>query len=176
LEKENYMIASTPSKLLWKIVSFRANVGEGLNDEELTGLLNQESLPSEDGFTFVSLSEGCATFSVPRQEAAKWYRENGWVTPEKENIARVIAKKCGLMLYEPPDESIPSQAPELGLSRMVHHLELTDDSETVVVAHPHYLKIRLFGLVDNRPLHLRGDILEQLAALYLEELAALYRT
>jgi hypothetical protein len=158
----------TAPKLLWRIVCLRTIVGDGLNDEELTGLLRQEALLPEDGFTFVSLSEGCATFNVPPQEPAKWYRENGLITPEKETIAEVVAEKCGLSLYEPPDESLPSQSPEFGSSRMFHHLALTDDSETIVVAHPHYLKIRLFGFVDKRPLRLRRNILEQLAALYPE--------
>lgn len=157
-------------------MSLRAIVGEGLNDEELTGLLRQEALFPEDGFTFVSLSGGYATFSVPPQDLAKWYRENGWIAPEKEIIARVIAKKCGLLLYEPPDECRPFESPEFGSSRMCHHLELADNSVTIVVAHPHYLKVRLFDRAEKIPLPLRGDFLEQLAALYLEELAALYRT
>jgi hypothetical protein len=171
------MNTSTAPKLLRRIVSLRTIVGDGLNDEELTCLLRQEALLAEDGFTFVSLSEGCATFSVPPQEPAKWYRDNGLITPEKEAIARVIAEKCGLSLYEPPNESLPSRSPEFGATRMSHHLELTDDSETIAIAHPHYLKIRLFASAekrssllrgDIRPLRLRGDLLGQLAALYLD--------
>jgi hypothetical protein len=164
-------------KLLSRIVSLRKIVGDGLSDEELTCLLREEALLAEDGFTFVSLSDGCGTFSVPPQDLAKWYCKNGLITPEKEATARVIAEKCGLSLYEPPDECRPGQYPEIGPSRMVHHLQLTNDLETIAVAHPHYLKIRLFASAekrpfslreDIRPLHLPTDLLGQLAALYLD--------
>ena len=156
----------TAPNLLDKIISLRAAVGDGLNDQELTRLLLQESLPSEAGFTFVSLLDGYATFSVPPQDPAKWYPPKGWIAPVKEAIARAIAEKCGLSLCEPPDVSSTFTSPEFESSQVHHHLELVDRSEAIVIAHFRYLKIRLFGFAANRPLPLRRDLLKQLAALY----------
>jgi len=175
VEPDNHMIMPDPTapNLLGRIISFRTGVGDGLNDEELTRLLLQEALPSEEGFTFVSLCEACATFNVPPQDPAKWYPEKGWIAPEKEAIARAIAKKCGLSLCEPPDERFTFRSLE---SEAHHHLEMGYQSEAIVIAHPLYLKIRLFGFANKRPLPLPRNLLEQLAALYLEHLAALYRT
>ena len=166
------MTNPTPPNLLGRIISLRTSVGDGLNDEELTRLLRQEALPSEDGFTFVSLCEGCATFSVPPQDLAKWYPKKGWIATEKEAIARSIAEKCGLSLFEPPDVRFTFRPSG---SEVHHHLEMAYQSEDIVIAHPRYLKIRLFGFADKRPLPLPGNLLERLAALYLEHLAALYR-
>ncbi len=66
--------------------------------------------------------------------------------------------------------------PALADSEGHHHLEMSHGSETVVIAHPRYLKIRLFESETQRPLSLPKDLLERLAALYLEHFAALYRT
>jgi hypothetical protein len=43
------MTDPTAPNLLGGIISLRTSVGDGLNDEELTRLLCQEALPSEDG-------------------------------------------------------------------------------------------------------------------------------
>ena len=166
------MTNPTAPNLLGRILSLRETVGDGLNDEELTRLLHQEALPSEEGFTFVSLCGGFATFSVPPQDPAKWYPQKGWIAPEKEAIARSIAEKSGLSLYEPPDERFTFKPSG---SEVHHHLEMAYHSEDIVIAHPCYLKIRLFGFADKRPLPLPVNLLERLAALYLEHLAALYR-
>ena len=167
------MIDPTAPNLLERIVSLRTTVGDGLNDDELTRLLRMEDLPSEDGFTFVSLCQGCATFSVPPQHSVRWYPERGWIVPAKEAIAKSIAEKCGLSLFEPPDEKFSFSPAD---SEGYHHLEMGYESETIVIAHPHYLKIRLFNPETRRPLSLPADLLEQLAALYLEHFAALYQT
>ena len=158
--------------LLGRIISLRTTVGDGLNDEELTRLLHQEALPSEEGFTFVSLCEGYATFDVPPQNPAKWYPENGWIAPAKEANARAIAEKLGLLLCEPPDERLTFRPPG---SEVHHHLEMAHQSESVVIVHPRYLKIHLFDIASQRPVPLPVNLLERLAALYLEHLAALYR-
>ena len=171
-ENRETMTDPTTPNLLEKIVSLRRTVGDGLNDEELTRLLLQEALPSEDGFTFVCLCKGWATFRVPPQNLVKWYPEKGWIAPAKEAIARSIAEKCGLLLFEPPDEQFSVSPAE---SEGHHHLEMGHGSETKVIAHPRYLKIRLFDRETKRPLELPKDLLERLAALYLEHLA-LYRT
>jgi hypothetical protein len=167
------MTDPTTPNLLGRIISLRTTVGDGLNDEELTALLRQEVLPVEDGFTFVSLCDGYATFDVPPQDPTKWYPENGWITPEKEANARAIAEKLGFMLCEPPDDGLTYRPPG---SEVHHHLEMGHQRESIVIAHPRYLKIRLFDIVTKQPLPLPGNLLERLATLYLDHLAALHRT
>ena len=114
-----------------------------------------------------------ATRSRPLREDGP---EENWIAPEKEATAKAIAEKCGLSLYEPPDEIFVFRSPESDSSKVHHHLEMGSGSETIVIAHPRYLKIRLFEIETKKPLLLPGDLLERLAALYLEHLAALYRT
>jgi hypothetical protein len=167
------MTDATTSNLLETITSLRMAVGDGLNDEELTRFFLQEAFPSEDGFTFVCLCKGWVTFRVPPQNLVRWYPETGWITPAKEAIARSIAEECGLSLFEPPDEKFSYSPAE---SDGHHHLEMSHESETVVIAHPRYLKIRLLDSATQRPLKLPKDLLGRLAALYLEHFAALYRT
>jgi hypothetical protein len=148
-------------------------VGDGLTDEELTRLFLQEVFPSEDGFTFVCLRKGWATFRVPPQNFMRWYPETGWISPAKEAIAGSIAQDYGLSLSEPPDEKCPISPVD---SEGRHHLEMSHETETVLIAHPRYLKIRLFDSETHRPLPSPKDLLERLAGLYLEHFAALYRT
>ncbi|MGD1018265.1 MAG: hypothetical protein ABSA12_02990 [Verrucomicrobiia bacterium] len=167
------MTDATAPTLLERIFSLRATVGDGLTDDELTHLLRQEGLPSEYGFTFVFLSDGCATFSVPPQDPANWYPEKAWIAPNKEALAKIFAGECGLSLCEPPDDRFTTRAPG---TESHHHLEMGYRSISIVFAHPRYLKIRLFIRGTNRPLPLPGDLLERLAPLYLEHFAALYRT
>jgi hypothetical protein len=157
---------NTRFNLLERIISFRTRVGDGLNDEEVTRLLLQQALPPEAGFAFVSLCEGCATFSVPPQDPENWYPEKGWVAPEKEAVARSIAAICGYALYEPPDTSSTFRASESSSTLVHHHLELTSQSESIVIAHPNYLKIRLFAYGAKRPLPLRPDLMQLLTGLY----------
>jgi len=171
--RNEFMIDPTAPNLLERIISLRATVGDCLSDDELTRLLREEDLPSEDGFTFVSLCQGYATFRVAPQNLVRWYPERGWIAPAKEAIARSIAEKCGFALFEPPDEKFPFGPAD---SEGYHHLEMARDSETIVIAHPRYLKIRLFNPETRRPLSLPADLLEQLAALYLEHFAVPYRT
>lgn len=162
----DFIASLTSPNLVERIISFRSTVGDGLNDEELTRLLLEEILPSDQGFTFVCFSEGWATFSIPPQDPEEWYPEQGWIAPEKEAVARAIAERSGLSLCEPPDESSTFRSPDSEPSRVHHHLELVEGSETIVIAHLRYLKIRLFGFEARTPLPLRRDLLEQLAALY----------
>jgi hypothetical protein len=154
--------AATPN-LLERIISLRVTVGDGLNDEELTLLLRQEALPSEAGFTFVSLFDGCATFSVPPQNPANWYPEKGWIAPEKEALAKVIAQRCGYSLGEPPDGG--SAFKLLGCEPH-HHLQMGYQEQVAVIAHPSYLKVRLFDAWSKRPLSLPPSLFEWLANLY----------
>jgi hypothetical protein len=163
------------TQLLEAIKTLRASVGDGLNDDEFTRLLRQSALPTEAGFDFLSYSDGCVTLTVPRQDPADWYPEEGWIRPAKEEIARAIAEKHGLTLCEPPDQSsnflFPAADPPFE-SR--HHLELINQVETVVVAHPQYLKVRVYGAASvarylwsaQAPLSLGPELLADLAALY----------
>ena len=107
--------------------------------------------------------------SVPRQELATWYPKEGWIAPAKEKIAQAIADKYELMLAEPPDAPMSGRG-----ARTHHHLELNSLWETSIVAHPRYLKVRLFGTVSGSrlargasgPLWLGSDLLRDLSALY----------
>ncbi len=162
--------------LLDAIRTARESVGEALNDDELTRLLLLDTeLPTEAGFTFLSFSGGVVTLSVPQQDLAKWYPEKGWVAPEKEKVARAIAEKYQLALGEPPDLVSSFRFPNSEQAIVHHHLELATRRETVVIAHPRYLKVRIyrdaadgvFGMDARNPFVLGPELLQDLSALYL---------
>lgn len=171
----NTNVNSKPDKhLLDAIRAIREIVGDGLNDIELTRFLRNAALPTEAGFAFLSFSERFVTLSVPQQDLADWYPEKGWIAPEKERIVRAIAEKYELSFSEPPDQTFgllcsPADSPTLR-----HHLELTNRWETVIVAHPSYLKVRMLGstsgsrlLSDQKvPLLFGPELLQDLSALY----------
>jgi hypothetical protein len=160
--------------LLDGIRTLRASVGVGLNDDEFTRLLERTPPPTEAGFAFLSFSDGFVTLTVPPQNLANWYPEKGWIVPEKERVARAIADKHELTLCEPPDEIPSSLFPGPESPDLHHHLELSNRWETVVVAHPYFLKIRLYGATSailyartaQSPLRLSTELLPDLAALY----------
>lgn len=168
------MVLNSSTHLLDRIVAVRASVGDGLNDYEFTRLLQRTALPTEADFVFLSFSDGFATLTVPQQDLANWYPDRGWIVAEKERIARAIAEKHGFSLCEPPDQSSGFLFPRSNPLTTHHHLELTNQVETVVVAHPRYLKIRLFGAAPTArhlgngqvPLRLAPDLLQDLSALY----------
>jgi len=161
---------SEASPILQTIRQIQTQIGDGLNETELTCLLQRMDLPTEAGFTFLSYSNRMVTFCVPEQDPADWHPEKGWLPTEKESIAKMIAEKHGLSLCEPPDVLYP----ETTLPNHRHHLEFTADRETIIVAHAQYLKVRLFMATDMvrlargalRPVPLDPDLLEDLAALY----------
>ena len=163
-----------PTNLLDTIKTIRAKVGEALNDDELTRFLQECTLPTEAGFAFLIFSNGHVTLSVPRQDPADWYPQVGWIAPEKERIAGAIAEKYGLSFYEPVDVISGFQNHHAGAATIHHHLEFTDGRQTVIVAHPLYLKVRLFGKSpDHRyaweplfPLPLGPDLLQDISSLY----------
>ena len=130
--------------LLNHIRFMRMSVGDGLDDHELTRLLRETGLPTEAGFAFLSFAERLVTLSVPPQDTADWYPEQGWIAAKKERMARGVAKKYGLSLHEPPDVNTSYLSPRRDLPDPHHHLELSDGEETMVIAHPHYLKVALF--------------------------------
>ena len=162
--------------LLDAIRTTRESVGEGLNDDELTRLLLLDTeLPTEAGFSFLSLSRGVVTLSVSRRDLAKWYPEKGWIAPEKERTASAIAEKYQLALGAPPDLASSFRLPNSEEATVHHHLELATRRETIVVAHPKYLKVRIyrdaadgiFSMDERRPLALGPELLQDLSALYL---------
>ena len=130
--------------LLEAITSLRSSVGDALNDDEFTRLVRESALPTEAGFGFLSLCEGFVVFAVPHQDLADWYPNQGWIVPEQEKIARMIAGKYGLSLNEPPDVTSGYFSPGAELPQSHHHLEFCRHQETIIIAHPRYLKIRVF--------------------------------
>ena len=162
-----------PVRLFSMIKSILASVGNVLNDSELTCFLQKVELPSEAGFAFLSISFGHVTLAVPRQNLKDWYATKGWITPQKEMIAKGIAKKYDLQLYEPFDDSLVLY-PELASSGPHHHLALSDRRQTVIVAHPLFLKICLFGKPQEHsygserrfPLPLGPNLLQDISPLY----------
>ncbi len=171
--------ASPPStekkSLLEAIKSFRGCVGEGLNDEEFTHFLQKASLPVEGGFEFLSYHSRFVTLGVPRQDSSTWYREKGWVVAEKEKVAREIADKFGLTLYQPPDAvGTHHAAAHADNTHACHHLEMSHNREIVIVIHPLYVKIRLFratgatqhGWSAHKGPQLDGELLKDLARMY----------
>ena len=168
-------VMSKPSThLLDAIRATRESVGDGLNDDELTRLLRQTTLPTEEGFAFLSFCSGIVTLSVPHQDLANWYPEQGWIAPEKERNARAIAEKYGLLLGEPPDEPSSFRCPSSAPANIHHHLELRNRWDAIIVVHPNYLKVRMFGVSPEsryvwdakQPLLLGPDVLQDLSALY----------
>jgi hypothetical protein len=162
--------SASTGRLLDSIRAVQNRVGDGLNDDELTRLIQKETLPAESGFAFLSYSERFATLSVPGQNLAAWYPGPDWIAPKKEKLARSIAQKYGLSICEPPDAKyLMTDA----VNRH-HHLELGDAWETVIMIHPEYLKVRLSGATTVsasaegalRPLFQDTDLLQELSAFY----------
>lgn len=161
-------------RLLDAIVEIHAHVGDGLTDQDLTCLLLASDLPTEAGSSFLSFSNHCATFKVPPQDPADWYPPGGWIAPEKKRLAGAVAAKYQLALDEPPDRDL-DVFPRLDAPPVRHHFELTRLGESVIVAHPRYLRIRLFatlpgarclGSTPRLPLHLGPALLQDLSSLY----------
>jgi hypothetical protein len=166
--------SSIAPHLLDAIVAARVSVGDGLTDDEFTRLVRQTGSPNEAGFAFLSYSDGVVTLTVPEQDLARWHPEKGWIAAEKERIGSAIAAKYGLSLHEPPDRGSSYLYPRRGSPKLHHHLELCNQQDTIIVAHPQYLKIRLFGarsgmLTPGRPqvsLVFEPELLQELSALY----------
>ena len=157
--------------LLDAIRTIRSEVGDGLSDDEFTRLLQQMDLPVESGFAFLCYCDRFVTLKVPPQQPENWYPEKGWIMPAKEKIARAIAEKYELSLCEPPDMLYPwTRSPNPH-----HHLQLSTEQEIVIIAHPQYLKVRLFVATSTtRPARssqkpfLCPNVLQDLSALYQE--------
>jgi hypothetical protein len=177
----------TPS-LLETIRRIRARAGDALADDELTFFLQRWDLPEEEGFTFLCFRDGCVTLAVPAQyqtsrmtkacefvsadvvlaaaapDPSPRHPRYAWITPARERIAAELARKHGLFVCEPPDAPpafVPTAAWEIN-----HHLRLSNRKETIIIAYPEFLKIRLYATGKNLDLHLAPDLLKDLSALY----------
>lgn len=172
MSTKNLSEKSEPAHLLEAIKKLWLIVGDTLSDNDFTQFIQQEALPMEAGFRFLSFSEGCVTLTVPEQDTACWYTETNEIEFEKENVAGAIAKKYGLLLSEPTNGPLSFYAPSGSAVR--HHLALADHRQTVIIAHQLFLKIRLFGKAPEHtygrdslfPLHLGPDLLEDISRLY----------
>jgi hypothetical protein len=134
----------------------RNDVGSGLNEDALSDLILLEGGGlSVHGFRLLRLSDGYVVFATPPQDRSKWYRQKGWPCAEKEAVARAIARKYALEISEPPDASGLRGEPH-------HHLEFHRAENTLIEAHPKYLKI----LLPDSPVMAEDTLLEDLAALY----------
>ena len=150
--------------------------GECLSDEELTQLIIADGAPVEQGFGFACFSKGCITFRVPRQDLGEWYPEKGWVAPKKEALARAIATENGLSLCEPPDLAHYSPCSPAEAAIVHHHRALFSPWETIVIAHPRFLKVRLFGRASGEHCGRTGQVALTLRPELMQELAQLYRS
>ena len=111
---------------------------------------------SAHGFRFLRLSGGFVVFATQPQDRSKWYRQKGWPCAEKEAAARAIAQKYALEISEPPDVKIlPGSEPR-------HHCEFHRAGQTLIVAHPRYMEIR----IPEQPVIAEETVLEDLSALY----------
>lgn len=169
----NEVATARPAHLLDTIRTIGANVGDIFNNDEFTHRVAEAELPSEAGFTFFNFSNGYVTFMFPRQNPADWYVEKGWISPEKEKIARTIACKYGLFLNEPFDD-LSILHPEAVPAILHHHLEFANRRQTIIIVHPRFLKICLYGKSpestsgrdDLIPLCFGHDLLKDISRLY----------
>ena len=147
---------TTKPSVLLVIRAMKNDVGRGLKEDALTDLILLEGGgQSEHSFRFLRLSDGFAVFATPLQDRSKWYRQEGWPCAEKELVTRAIAQKYALEISEPPDVSGLSGEPR-------HHFGFHRAGNTIIVAHPKYLKI----LLPDPPVNAEDTLLEDLAALY----------
>jgi hypothetical protein len=145
-----------PKPLLQRIRDIRESVGTSINDLELTALIKGMGDVSESGFRFLTFYNHFALFDVPKQDISKWYREDGWLSEEKEETLRLIVKELRLKILKPPDY------PQLDISDIHHHFELYSGTRKVIIIHPKFLKI----LVPDTPILPEQDLLSQLSKLY----------
>jgi hypothetical protein len=154
----------TAGNLLETVKYNRAMTGDALEDDEFSFLMLQKHLPTEADFEFLCFRKGCVTLSVPLQDDACWHPAHGWISPEKEKVAALLAKKYKLMLSEPPDAGLRSLVP-CGMA-IRHHIQLWNRKETIVIAHPEFLKVRLYASDTGLVFPPVPGLLKDLAALY----------
>ena len=160
--------------LLQAVRSALDAIGDGLNDLELTQFLAHAGLPSEAGFTFLSFANAFVTLTVPPQNEADWYHpERSWLLPGKERIGAAMAQHYGFSMNQPPDKTTSPLPPSPDCPSIRRHLEFADRWQTAIVAHPCYLRVRLYGAIcktrwweAREPLSYAPALLQDLSALY----------
>ncbi|MGZ8901460.1 MAG: hypothetical protein ACXW3Z_15320 [Limisphaerales bacterium] len=164
--------ADTCMDLVTELMRYRASIGDGLNEVELTEFLKfRLPAPDENGFCFLCCSNGNVTFSVPPQDPAAWYGEHCTISAGKEKLAKEIAEKHQLTLCEPPDK-LQYGSPGPGDHR---HLEFANRWRSVAVAHPHYVKLRVSGGGEHEDVVPGSEAAIAQCARLLRDLAPLYR-
>ena len=95
---------STPSAhlLLETIRATRESIGDGLDDNELTRLLQKIPLAPEAGFAFLSFSEGMVMLTVPPQDLANWYPDSGWILRGRRKLPGRSRKNMGFRYANRP--------------------------------------------------------------------------
>ena len=151
--------------LLEAVRRHKACLGEGLNDTEFSRFLQAQNLPPEEGFAFLCFCEGFLTLSVPRQDEQSWHADAGWIAPAKEKTAIEFAERHGFLLNEPPDTLSGCHTAGAALVGH-HHLQFSNRKEPVIIAHPNFLKVRLFTAGHHMPVPWNKEILHELSALY----------
>jgi len=149
----------------------RCCIGDGLNDFEFSEFIKSRLAPSADGFSILSFSEGCFTLSVPRQDTRQWYGEKCAIARPKEDQARAIADRHQLTLCEPPDKLVYG-SPGPNAHR---HLEFANRWNTVAVAHPLYLKLRVCSGGEHHDAPVDSEAAIAQCARLLGDLTVLYR-
>lgn len=143
--------------LIQRIRQLKESVGTSINDAELTSLIIAGSDTLESGFRFLSFCNGFALFDVPKQDIAKWYSKDGWLSQEKKQILDAIARRLGLEIVQPPDY------PKMDISSTQHHhFELYAGTRNVITIHPKFLKV----LIMHHPVIPEEDLLSHLHSLY----------
>jgi hypothetical protein len=164
-------VIRSAADLVSAAMHLRCSIGDGLNDFEFTEFIKSRLPSSSDGFGILSFSEGCLTLSVPEQQPANWYGEKCAIARPKEDSARAIADRHQLTLCEPPDKLVYG-SPGPGAHR---HLEFANRWNTVAVAHPLYLKLRVCSGGEHHDAPVDSEAAMERSAGLLRELTALYR-
>ena len=149
----------------------RCSIGDGLNDFEFTEFIKSRLPSSNDGFGILSFSEGCLTLSVPPQDPTNWYGDKCAIARPKEDRARTIADRHQLTLCEPPDKLVYG-SPGPNAHR---HLEFANRWNTVAVAHPLYLKLRVCSGGEHHDAPVDSEAAISQCARLLGDLTVLYR-
>src|SRR5688572_14844929 len=164
-------VISSAANLVSAAMHLRCSIGDGLNDFEFTEFIKSRLAPSADGFGILSFSDGCLTISVPPQNSASWYGEKCAIARSKEDAARVIADRHQLTLCEPPDKLVYG-SPGPNAHR---HLEFANRWNTVAVAHPLYLKLRVCSGGEHHDAPVDSEAAIAQCARLLGDLTVLYR-
>jgi hypothetical protein len=151
-----------------QLLQLKSSVGDGLNDHEFTRLALATLPAALTGFSFLCFSDLFVTLAVPPQNLEKWCAPPRWIAEGKEELARKIAEDFHLMVCEPPDQLSYIIAPR----DAHHHLEFVTLSETVAVAHPLYIKLRLFSQT-TKCFNRSREVLPPIVPLF-REIAQLY--